>query len=219
MAGRLFLYAARLHMSRQLRPNFTYPSLLLVPTSSPNPLPSSNITTILPPPQTRQTRLTHLNFDSRGVSDACLLALLPLGPGLSELDLSGGRITSRGAALLAHCFRRLQVLDLCGGHITGRPGGGRGWMCVAGVAVVVTTHNLALAKPYTSPTHIHTLVCGSILFVVSTRLPWLNPQLTKLYSTPTTMLTRTHTTTTTTVASPPPPRPCVPGAVQACVPA
>lgn len=66
-----------------------------------------------------QTRLTHLNFDSRGVTDACLPLLLPLGPCLRELDLSGGRITSQGAAVLAACFRGLQVLDLCGGHITG----------------------------------------------------------------------------------------------------
>jgi hypothetical protein len=69
-----------------------------------------------PPPQ---AGLTHLNLDSRGVSDACLPLLLPLGPSLRELDLSGGRITSRGCGLLASCFRELEVLDLCGGHITG----------------------------------------------------------------------------------------------------
>jgi hypothetical protein len=94
--------------------------------------PTLMLTKWLPPAAVLQTRLTHLNFDSRGVTDACLPLLLPLGPCLRELDLSGGRITSRGAAVLAACFRGLQVLDLCGGHITGDFHRGRVGLCVVG---------------------------------------------------------------------------------------
>jgi hypothetical protein len=72
------------------------------------------------------------------VSDACIPLLLPVGRSLRELDLSGGRITSRGAAVIAAYMKQLEVLDLCGGHITGvRGDGGGGRWGVGGGALQV----------------------------------------------------------------------------------
>jgi len=57
------------------------------------------------------------------VTDNCLAMMLPVGLTLRALDMSGGRITSRGAALLSGGYTQLTSLDLCGGHITGVRGG------------------------------------------------------------------------------------------------
>jgi hypothetical protein len=96
-----------------------HPLFLLSPLSSPLLSCPLLYSPPLPLSTCQQTRLTYLNLDSRGVTDACLPLLLPLGGCLRGLDLSGGRITTRGAAVLAGGFRALTALELCGGHITG----------------------------------------------------------------------------------------------------
>lgn len=66
-----------------------------------------------------QTALTHLNLDSRHITDTCLCQLLPLGSHLRELDMYGAKVTSKGVQLLAGAYTGLEKLDLCGGHVTG----------------------------------------------------------------------------------------------------
>lgn len=52
------------------------------------------------------------------MGDAALALLRPLAPTLRELDLNGGRITSRGTPALAG-FSQLTRLDLGGGLLSG----------------------------------------------------------------------------------------------------